>query len=73
MQMDVAVLDFAKAFNTVPHRSLPGKLEHYGLESHLLGWVNSCLIGRSQCGCGGEKSEFVSVDSVVPGAPFWGH
>ena len=34
--------------------------------------VNSFLIGRSQCGCGGEKSEFVSVDSRVPGGTVLG-
>ena len=67
VQIDLAVLDFAKAFDTVPHRSLLGKLEHYGLDSHLLGWVNSFLIGRSQCVVvDGERSEFVSVDSGVP-------
>ena len=67
MQIDLAVLDFEKAFDTVPHRSLLGKLEHYGLDSHLLGWVNSFLIGRSQSVVvDGERSEFVSVDSGVP-------
>ena len=61
------VLDFAKAFNTVPHRSLLRKLEHYGLDTQLIGWINSFLIGRSQCVVvDGERSEFVSVDSGVP-------
>ena len=59
-------IDLAKAFDTVPHRSLLGKLEHYGLDKHLLGWVNSFLIGRLQCVVVDvERSEFVSVDSGV--------
>ena len=67
MHIELAVLDLAKAFDTVPHRSLLGKLEHYGLDSHLLGWVNSFLIGRSQCVVvDGERSDFVYVDSGVP-------
>ena len=67
VQVDVAVLDFAKAFDTVPHRSLLRKLEHYGLDTQLIGWINSFLIGRSQCVVvDGERSEFVSVDSGVP-------
>ena len=49
VQVDVAVMDFAKAFDTVPHRSLLRKLEHYGLDTQLIGWINSFLIGRSQC------------------------
>ena len=67
MQIDLAELDFAKAFDTVPHRSLLGKLEHYDLDSHLLSWFSSFLIGGSQCVVvDGERSEFLSVDSGVP-------
>ena len=47
-QADVAVLDFAKAFDKVPHQRLIKKLEFYNLDKHAIGWITSFLSGRSQ-------------------------
>ena len=67
VQVDVAVLDFAKAFDTVPHLSLLGKLDHYGIKGPLHNWIGSFLTGRTQSVLvDGEKSDFVSVHSGVP-------
>ena len=46
--VDAIYLDFAKAFDTVPHRRLTGKLEAYGKSGVILNWVNAFLSGRTQ-------------------------
>ena len=47
-QIDVAILDFSKAFDTVPHAGLLGKLEHYGIDSKILLWITNFLNNRKQ-------------------------
>ena len=66
-QVDVAVLDFAKAFDTVPHRKLLGKLTHYGITGNTYSWIQSFLSDRQQCVVvDGVASEWVPVVSGVP-------
>ena len=38
-QIDIAVLDFSKAFDTLPHDGLLSKLKHYGLSEHYSSWI----------------------------------
>ena len=50
-QVDLAILDFSKAFDVVPHQRLLRKLRMYGLEGKCLSWI-SCLkssLQNSQC------------------------
>ena len=63
----MAVLDFSKAFDTVPHRRLLRKLELLGIHGELLSWIRAFLTGRTQSvmieGC------FSHPDRVESGVP----
>ena len=67
LQTDVIVLDFSKAFDTVPHNRLLHKINHYGVRGHLLTWISSFLKQRQQrVVVDGAHSEWIHVDSGVP-------
>ena len=66
-QVDTVILDFSKAFDTVPHRKLLHKLEAYGVRGPIHNWITNFLTQRSMCVVGeGEKSRQVDVGSGVP-------
>jgi len=46
--VDVVCLDFSKAFDTVSHSILIGKLRKRGLEEWTLMWTENWLNGRTQ-------------------------
>ena len=41
IQTDLISLDFAKAFNTVPHNRLLYKLDWYGIKGNIHTWISS--------------------------------
>ena len=41
---DLLILDFSKAFDTVPHRCLLGKLNHYGIGGKTIKGIESCFV-----------------------------
>ena len=66
-QIDLAILDFSKAFDRVPHEQLLGKLEYYGIQGPILNWTAAFLRGRVQrVVLDGMASDHTPVDSGVP-------
>ena len=66
-QTDIIIMDFAKAFDKVPHRRLSHKLEYYGIRGSTHRWINSWLYGRTQqVVLDGQASDPVPVLSGVP-------
>ena len=47
-QVDMAILDFAKAFDKVPHNRLLRKLKHCNIDQNVIGWIQSFLQNRTQ-------------------------
>ena len=45
---DLLILDFSKAFDTVPHRRLLLKMKHYGITGKTNKWTESWLCHRQQ-------------------------
>ena len=66
-QTDLIIMDFAKAFNKVPHRRLLHKFDYYGIRGSTHKWISSWLSGRSQqVVLDGQASDPVPVLSSVP-------
>ena len=66
-QVDVILLDFAMAFDKVPHRRLLHKVKFYGVDGTTLAWISSFLSSRKQLVLlDGVKSSEKEVLSRVP-------
>ena len=66
-RVDTVILDFSKAFDTVPYRKLQHKLDAYGIRGPILQWISYFLTQRKVCvGVEGEKARPVDVGSGVP-------
>ena len=66
-QTDVAILDFSKAFDTVPHAKLLQKLSSYGITGNLHRWIGAFLCNRKmRVVLEGEASSDSHVLSGVP-------
>ena len=60
-------IDPRKAFDTVDHSLLCGKLERYGIQNDELRWFVSYLAGRKQfCRVNGADSQVNAVNIGVP-------
>jgi hypothetical protein len=64
---DIVYLDFAKAFDTVPHERLKKKLKAHGLSGSLFKWIAAWLSERKQrVVLNGKESTWEEVLSGVP-------
>ena len=73
-QVDLILLDFCKAFDTVPHHRLLLKLQLYGIKNRTHAWITSWLTQRVQrVVVDGTASRWLPVKSGVPQGQFWGH
>ncbi|CAL4121807.1 unnamed protein product, partial [Meganyctiphanes norvegica] len=65
--IDVAYLDFRKAFDLVSHKHLIYKMSKYGIKNQVLKWVEGFLSQRTQrVVVRGTISEAFDVTSGVP-------
>ena len=66
-QTDVIIMDFAKAFDKVPHKRLLYKLHYYGIRGSTHKWIAAWLSERYQkVVLDGQASDPVPVLSGVP-------
>ena len=66
IQIDCAILDFSKAFDTVPHKKLLHKLSSYGIQGQLHAWLTQFLTARTmQVVLEGKTTHQVTADSGV--------
>ena len=64
---DIAILDFSKAFDVVPHQRLLPKPDHYGIRNKPLEWIRAFLTNRTQrVVVKGKTSSWAPVLSAIP-------
>ncbi len=67
IQVDIAIIDFAKAFDKVAHKKLSEKLQYYGIDRTTRIWIDAFLSKRIQrVVIDGEASMCSYVASGVP-------
>ena len=67
LPVDTIYLDFAKAFDSVPHKRLLLKLQKYGINGQVLNWIKEFLGNRRQyVKIKNTKSKWAPVTSGIP-------
>ena len=67
LQVDMIIMDFSKAFETVPHNRFLNKLKRYDINNKTHAWISKFLTCREQrVVISGEHSPWTHVKSGVP-------
>ena len=65
--IDILYMDYAKAFDTVPHLRLLCQVESFGITGNMLQWIKSFLSNRQQkVMANGTESSWSPVISGIP-------
>ena len=65
--IDILYMDYAKAFDTVPHQRLLRQVESFGITGNVLQWIRSFLHNRQQkVIANGAESSWSPVLSGIP-------
>ena len=65
--VDIICIDFAKAFDTVPHTQLIYKLSKYGIAGDLLQWIKDYILLRKMfVKINSSTSQMYNITSSVP-------
>ena len=65
--VDIIYLDYAKAFDTVPHCRLIKQVETFGITGKVLSWIQAFLTNRQQkVLVNGAESSWAHVKSGIP-------
>ena len=66
-EVDVIYLDFAKAFDKVPHKTLLSKVKGYGIKGEIYDWIKDFLSNRKQrVVINGKFPHWIQVTSGIP-------
>ena len=66
-EVDVNDLDFAKAFEKVPHKRLLSKLKEYDIKGKIYNWIKDFLSNRKQrVVINGKFSHWIHFTSGIP-------
>jgi len=63
-KIDAIIVDFSKAFDSVPHGRLLTKIANSGVNSKVVGWIREFVLGRTtRDRVGRQLSEKVRINS----------
>ncbi len=69
----MVILDFSKAFDTIPHNKLLYKLKQYGINVNTLKWIDNFLKQKSKSSSGYENPHWHMLIVEFPKEQYLNH